>query len=141
MCRLKLLFVYLKSGDSRIHSSCYSIVHDVRLDLFRGMRTEHLTPGAVNDLFRFDPAVRQWTEIAGLGAPPSARMAVGFAAAGGQLYVFGGAFPTTQSRPGPPGQSSQLRILNYSCESNKMIALYEKLLTCARPCTPVCLYS
>jgi hypothetical protein len=74
--------------------------------------------GAVDDLHRFDPAVLQWMKINGSGAPPSARMAAGFTAAGDQLYLFAGALPATQVRPGPPGQPSQLRILNYSCASN-----------------------
>jgi hypothetical protein len=51
--------------------------------------------------------------------PPSARMAAGFAAAGDRLFVFAGAFPTTQLRQGPPGQPSQLSIVNYTCELNR----------------------
>jgi hypothetical protein len=47
--------------------------------------------GAIADLHAFDPARREWADLCGAGgdAPP-ARAFHGFAAAAGQLYVFGG---------------------------------------------------
>ncbi len=47
-------------------------------------------PGAIADLRSFDPARREWADLSGAGgdAPP-ARAFHGFAAAAGQLYVFG----------------------------------------------------
>jgi hypothetical protein len=79
--------------------------------------------GAINDLHRFDPVELQWTEInsSSMLEPPSPRMAAGFAAADDRLFVFAGAFPATRLRPGPPGQASQLSIVNYTCKLTKIL--------------------
>jgi hypothetical protein len=85
------------------------------------LKTSRWLPGATNDLHRYDSAMQQWTEFNSsfMLDPPSARMAAGFAAAGDRLFVFAGAFPITKSRPGPPGQPSQINIVNYTCELNR----------------------
>ena len=46
----------------------------------------------VNDLHAYDPAGRAWVDLSrpAAGSPPSARECLGFASAGGRLYVYGG---------------------------------------------------
>jgi hypothetical protein len=46
----------------------------------------------LNDLHAYDPAARQWTDLGVLagGLAPKPRMGHGFAAAAGQLFIFGG---------------------------------------------------
>ncbi len=46
----------------------------------------------LQDLHVYDPATMAWTNLstAASGTPPSGRESMGFAAAGGKLYVHGG---------------------------------------------------
>ena len=48
--------------------------------------------GYLKDLYVYDPAAQSWTDLsnAAAGAPPSPRVGLGFAAAGGRLYVHAG---------------------------------------------------
>jgi hypothetical protein len=43
-----------------------------------------------NDLLEFDTATLRWTSLSGALHPPAPRFSMGFAAADGQLFVFGG---------------------------------------------------
>ena len=47
----------------------------------------------LDDLHMYDPAAAAWTDLSAAlnGTPPSPRYGHGFAAAGGKLYVHGGA--------------------------------------------------
>ena len=52
----------------------------------------HTTSVEFDDLFVFDPAAAAWTDLTALAAgdPPAGRDSLGFAAAAGRLYVYGG---------------------------------------------------
>jgi hypothetical protein len=58
-----------------------------------------------NDVLEFDTASLRWARLADYvaPAPPPARRGMGFAAAGGQLYVFGGQDDAYSSRYGARG--------------------------------------
>lgn len=58
----------------------------------------------LDDLFVFDPDNMQWTEISGsVETRPQSRYAMGFAALGARLYVFGGAHLVAIQTPEPLG--------------------------------------